>query len=201
MARPSLTEDQRDKMRERIRTEALYLYRQGGTDAISVRAVAQRVGVAASSIYSFYQSRQSLIESLWSEPVLTAISEMVCLAQVTPDPIERLRGLLLIYLKLAEDNPEIYRAAFMYVRADSLEPPKAKALNELPFYSLMFDSIKEAQGMGQFRQGDASLMAQALWAGVHGAVAISTNIEHWAFSPSSDLAHMMIDLLVDGLKQ
>jgi AcrR family transcriptional regulator len=201
MGRPALTSKQRSDMRSRIRQEALYLYTDGGLDAVSVRAVAQRVGVAASGIYSFFKSRQALIESLWYDPVLETVEEMVRIGAATPDPCDRIRIVLEIYAAFAERNPAIYRGAFLFVRPDTMEPPTPGKLADLPYHCLLRDAIIEAQQSGVFGAGDADLLAQALWAGMHGAIAISTNIEHWSFAPKPTLVNQMIALLVQGLRR
>jgi AcrR family transcriptional regulator len=201
MGRPALTSQQRSDMRARIRQEALYLYTHGGLDAVSVRAVAQRVGVAASGIYSFFKSRQALIESLWYDPVVETVGEMVRVGAATPDPCERIRSILGIYAAFAERNPEIYRGAFLFVRPDTMVPPQPGNLEDLPYHCLLRDAIIEAQQSGAFHPGDADLLAQALWAGMHGAIAIATNIEHWTFAPRPALVGQMIALLMQGLQR
>ncbi|QMW24422.1 TetR/AcrR family transcriptional regulator [Sandaracinobacteroides saxicola] len=200
MGRPALSELQRTEARRRIRDAALDIYREGGVEAVSIRSVAQRVGVAASGIYSYFDSRQALIESLWLDPVLATVQQMIDVAAQTPDPIARIERVLRIYIDFARDNPDVYRGAFLYVRPDSAAAVPGRNLSELPFHTIMRDAIDEAQRDNRAGEGDPALMAQLLWAGLHGALALPVNVEHWAFAPQPALAEAMIDLLLRGIR-
>jgi AcrR family transcriptional regulator len=200
MGRPALSDEQRKETRERIRNAALEVYREQGIEGVSIRNVAQRVGLAASAIYSYFSSRQSLVESLWLDPALTTVQHMVDVAAETSDPMQRIERILQIYVDFAHDNPDVYRGAFMFVRPESMEPPVAGNLNDLPFHVILRDAISEAQKAGGAGPGDPDLTAQALWAGVHGALALGVNIEHWKFSDSRKMTQAAIHLLLRGLR-
>ena len=178
-------------MRERIRLQAMGLYSQGGVEAVSIRAVAQRVGVSPTSIYSFFSSRQALIEALWLDPVLTVLAEMVRVAALTPDPVERIDRVLDIYLDLALGQPEIYRGAFLHVRSANAPPLAKRDLADLDFHRLLRDAIAEGQTARRIRPGDPDLMAQTVWAGVHGALALPIHMETWGLAESRRLVAEM----------
>jgi AcrR family transcriptional regulator len=199
MGRPALSDAQRTETRRRIRDAALKLYTEQGLDAVSIRSVAQAVGVAASGIYSYFNSRQALIEALWFDPVMAAVGEMIRVAEATPDSVARVERVLRVYIAFAMDNPEIYRGAFLFVRPDAMEPPVAGKLDDLPFHTILRDAIRAAQDDGRYAQGDADMLAQTLWAGLHGAVALSTNVEHWSFASKPERVESMLSLMLSGL--
>jgi AcrR family transcriptional regulator len=185
--------------RKRGDASALKLYTEQGLDAVSIRSVAQEVGVAASGIYSYFNSRQALIEALWFDPVMAAVQEMIRVGEATSDPVERVERVLRVYIAFAMDNPEIYRGAFLFVRPDSMEPPVAGKLEDLPFHTLLRDAICVAQDDGRYAKGDADILAQTLWAGLHGALALSTNVEHWSFASKPERVEAMLSLMLSGL--
>lgn len=53
--------------RERIKTEAMKLFVAHGVDAVSVRDIADRVGMKPSNLYSHFHSREDLIRELFTE--------------------------------------------------------------------------------------------------------------------------------------
>lgn len=182
-------------MRERIRRQALGLYSEGGIEAVSIRAVAQRVGVSPTSIYSFFKNRQAMIEALWLDPVRTALGEMVRVAALTPDPVERIDRVLEVYLDMALGQPEIYRGAFLHVRPSRTPPPTRRALADLDFHRLLRDAIADGQVARRIRSGDPDLMAQTLWAGIHGALALPVHMETWGLADDRRLVAEMRALL------
>lgn len=174
-------------MRERIRLQAMALYAQGGLEAVSIRAVAQRAGVSPAGIYSYFGNHRALIEALWLDPVLVALSEMDRVAALTLDPVERIDAVLDVYVALAISQPEIYRGAFLHVRPAGTPQPPGRALGELNFHRLLRDAILEGQAAKRILPGDADLMAQTLWAGVHGALALPIHMETWGLTEARRL--------------
>lgn len=200
MGRPAQSEAQRAEMRERIRQEAFELFKQGGFDAVSIRAVAARIGIVPSGIYHYYKNRNELVQAIWYEPARDATVRMLSMAARTTDPITRIEKALRIYIQLAFEHPEIYREAFMFVRPKSEHPPPRQPMDRLDFHNVLKTSIEQAQADGRIRTGDASLMAQILWAGLHGALALPTNIDRWAYAPSDQLVEEMLNTLMSGLR-
>lgn len=199
MGRPAITDEQRHEMRQRIRHEAFELFREGGFDAVSIRAVAARIGKAPSAIYSYFKNRNELVQAIWYEPAAAATIKMLRMASETPDPLARIEKALRIYIELAHEHPEIYREAFLFVRPRSEEPPTRHPISELDFHKVLSEAIRDAQNAGRAKVGDASLMAQVLWAGLHGALALPINIDGWQYAPSDLLVEEMLQTLIAGV--
>lgn len=199
MARPNLTGEQKAAARERIRAEALGLYAADGVEAVSIRAVAHRVGMSPAGIYSFFKSRQALIESLWLEPILNLLAEMVRVAAASPDPILRIVRLLDLYVDFAISSPEIYRGALLHVRSAKEAPPTPRALEHLDFQRLLAQAIADGQATRRIVPGDPAILAQAVWAAVHGALALPVHMESWALADLRRLVTQTRALLMAGL--
>lgn len=200
MARPHLTAEQREQTREAIRLHALALYREGGLEAVSVRAVATQAGLSPASIYSYFPTLRALIESLWREPVVNWLGEMQSVAGEIQDPTDRLRTIVKMYTGFAIDNREIYRAALLHVRPAHTLPPDVQPLTGLPLHTMLRDTIEEAQASGSVRAGNADIMAQAIWASLHGAIALPVHMEAWGVATASELAAEVSENLMRGLK-
>ncbi len=186
-------------MRERIRLQALAVYNEAGLEAVSIRAVAKRAGMSPAGIYSFFASRQALIEALWLDPVRAMLDQMVVQAAATPDPLVLVRLLLDLFVRFSLANPEILRGAFLRVRPTKESAPSPRPLHQLDFHRLLAEAIAEGQTSGHIRPGDPALMAQALWAGLHGALAIPIHMEAWGLSDPQSLAEEVTTLLMTGL--
>jgi AcrR family transcriptional regulator len=92
MGRRAHSDEHRASTRAGIREAALSLYREGGIDAVTMRAVASRAGLSSAALYDYFPKRRDLLQSLWYEPVASAVEALRRLAAATPDPIDRLRG-------------------------------------------------------------------------------------------------------------
>lgn len=196
MPRPAITPAQRLETRERIRSAAASLVRQGSPEKITIRAVAKEAGVSVGTIYKYFEDISDLGRSLWQEPVEELRGHMLKIADTTGDPAERIRALLKAYANFAREKHRVFRGAFLYVRPESRQKPEATPLEDEPYYQLLSSSILEGQKSGAFIDGDRKMLAQLLWAALHGALALPNNIERIAFDPPEKIADAMIDSIM-----
>lgn len=146
------------------------LLAEGGIDALSMRAVAARVGVSATAIYNYFENKQALVESVISigfERFDNYLREAV--ADRPMGSPERLQALGEAYIRFALENREYFRVLF----ATQTELPRD--IEELPEgsgYGLFRQSVIDAMEVGTIRQTDPDLVVLYLWTLVHGLVTL-----------------------------
>ncbi len=64
MPRPKRTEEEIEVMRERILEAADGILRKEGPDGLSIRAIAERVGVSHMALYTYFEDRDALFTAL-----------------------------------------------------------------------------------------------------------------------------------------
>ena len=200
MARPALTEEQRKETRRKIRQAASELFSRNGVSNVSVRAVAEKAGVSTGTIYSYFDNLTELLQSLWKEPLVRLLDELEEIVEKTPDPKRRLRRLLEAYARFATGNHSVYRGAFLYIRPESHDKPVPRDLSQDRLFSMLRDAVADGQKSGDFRKGNPGRIAQTLWAGLHGAVALPTNIDRLAIDPPDRLLRHMIDMQMEWIE-
>ncbi len=200
MARPAASPEQRDRQRNRIRAAAGEVHAERGTGGVTARAIAQRAGVSTGTLYSYFSSLGELMRSLWLEPVAIVNRELEETARAHPEPTDRIRALLTKYAAFARENPEVYRGALLFVRPESHDKPEPQPLAELPFHRLLCDALREGQLRGDFRRQEVDEQAQLLWAGLHGALGLSTNVDLYAIQSPEKLAPAMIEALLRAIE-
>jgi len=196
MPRPALTPEQRQKIRMRIRDAASRLVKTSRLQDITVRAVAAEAGVSVGTFYTYFENLSELGQSLWMEPVEELRQEMREHAARIEDPVARIRELLENYARFAEEKNAVFRGAFLYVRPDSMQKPEKIDLDQELFFCCLRDAVLEGQQSGQIGECEPEEMAQTLWAGVHGALALPMTMDRYAFDSSQTLAARMIDSLL-----
>ncbi len=200
MPRPALTEEQRRETRRRIREAAARLYAEDGMRNISARQIAQTAGVSVGTIYSYFNNLTELMQSLWKRPVSNLIRDFELALSELDNPIDRVRSFLETYTNFAITQRNLYRGAFMYVRPESHDKLDPVALDDDRFFSLLCNSVRDAQDQGLIRNGEPQALAQILWAGLHGAIALPMNLDRLALDPSEDAAKRMIETLLEWLQ-
>jgi len=199
MARTPATPEQRLHLRNKIRDAAVAVYAEQGVAGTSARAIALKAGVSVGTLYSYYSSLPDLMRSLWAEPVEEEFERLRAVVKENADPLKRIHALLNGYLSFALDRPDIFKSAFLYVRQDNIpqSPPPAAALE---FHALLREAVQEGQAAGEIKPGNSAHIAQQMWAGVHGALALPVNVEGLEFGPAEEMATRMIKTLMDAIK-
>ncbi len=200
MARPAASPEQRSEQRSRLRGAAAAIYAEKGMQGISARAIAVRAGVSTGTLYSYFANLQELMRSLWQAPVAKVETELEAIAAQHSEPVDRIRALLEKFADFAHANPEVYRGAFLFVRAKKLPESEVQPLHQFAFYRLLCDALREGQLGGSIVTGDVEEMSQLLWAGLHGALGLPINAEAYAFRTSKELAPAMIRGLMRSIE-
>ena len=168
--------------------------------AITVRAIAERAGISTGKIYSYFGSLGELMRSLWAEPVGKLNETLASVVVANPDPVERIEAILTTYLEFARTNEETYRGALLFVRPRALTPDERRPATDVPLLVLLGDAIADGQAAGSIRPGQPDELAQLLWSGLHGAIALPINADLYALDPDRRLAPAMIELLVAAIR-
>ena len=143
---------------------------EGGIEAISMRAVADRVGVTATALYHYFASKQDLVEKV-SRRAFEAFDATVldAVARQPEGSMERVRAIGEAYIRFATENVGYFRVMF------STDVQDPRALEDLPGgggYPVLPQAIVGAMDSGQMRRGEPDVVAVYLWALVHGLVTL-----------------------------
>jgi AcrR family transcriptional regulator len=97
--------------RAAIVVEARGLLETGGLDAVTMQAVADRVGVRAPSLYKHFAGRAALIRAV-AEDVVEDLDRAIAPATRSADPIEAVRIAANNYRAFARRSPGAYQLLF-----------------------------------------------------------------------------------------
>ncbi len=103
-----------DRLREEILDTATeLLLKTGHAKAVSIRSVAQHVGVTPPSIYLHFQDKDALLDAVCARYFAKLDAEMQQAAAGHFSTVEVLRAQALAYVRFAVETPELYRLATM----------------------------------------------------------------------------------------
>ena len=143
----------------------------GGVEALSMRVVAERVGVSAAAIYHYFPSKQALVNRVVYLAFERFGGYLRQAAESEPaGSLERVVALGKAYLRFALENQAYFRVMF------SIGAKDARTLGELPEgggYHLLREAVAEAIAAGVLRGEDPDLLSMYLWSTVHGLVTLS----------------------------
>jgi AcrR family transcriptional regulator len=111
------------------------LLEAGGVDAVTMQAVAHRVGVRAPSLYKWFPSRGALVAAIGAE-VLSDLGGQLAPFGRDPDPSAGVRALAISFRAFAHDHPRAYGLLFADLPADARPPVERYAEASAPLIEL-----------------------------------------------------------------
>lgn len=172
--RPRNRRGEGGRLRQDILDAAAELLTEHGSEAVTLRAIARRIGISAPSIYGHFADRQTVLFTLARSAFAELTDRLARAARADPDPVVALRSVCLAYLDFAADEPERYRIMFggvwdatEAVDSPGVGPGELDALGRDAQASLteVFRGCVEA---GRSSSDDAAADSIALWLGLHG---------------------------------
>ena len=197
---------ERQQTRESILDAARELFIEEGFDAVTMRKVAERAEYSPTAIYVHFKDKEALMRELCTLDFQALAQAFQQVAQIE-DPIERLRQTGVAYLEFAKKYPNHYRLMFMTPRPEDFEADTSYKGNvQQDAYAFLVSVVRDAMDKGSFRPDwkDPELLAQILWAALHGLIALhlvgANDKDKWVdFRPLDVAAPAILDALYRGV--
>lgn len=145
------------------------LLETGHVKAVSIRSVAQRVGVTPPSIYLHFADKDALLDAVCARYFEKLDEEMQQVAVGQPSTIDVLRAQGLAYVRFAMKTPELYRIATM---GESRPGSDVDVTLNSSAFQHMRNSVESLMAEGIFPPGDSTTVALEMWAVAHGVAAL-----------------------------
>ena len=147
------------------------LAKSASADAMSIRAVADAVGVTAPSIYLHFADKNALLDAVVSDVFAELDTVIQAAAATVPAdrPLARLRAQGLAYVHFAVEHPEHYRVAAM---EPCLTPPNVDDVIRSGAFLHFTQTVAACMAAGIFADGDPVPVALDLWAAAHGIASL-----------------------------
>jgi AcrR family transcriptional regulator len=157
-----------DATRAALLAAAADLLQEGGRAALSVRAVADRVGVSTRAVYSLFGSMEGLLYAL-GEHGFAVLAAMVDTVPLTDDPVaDVIAATMDGWRRWALGNPELFRLTFDRLVTGE---PGARQVNKSGMIALgrlrsRVERISDAGLLGDNGVADATAQIHALCEGL-----------------------------------
>lgn len=143
-----------------------------GTEALSLRRVAERAGVSHSAPYSHFPDKQSLIAAISTEGFKQLYAELDAAVSVHPEDARRqLQEGAWAYVQFAMNNTDTFKIMFSGVLEKEKEYPDFVEISHKTFQRVT-DVVRACQAAGILRAEPPEMMAVAVWGQVHGIISL-----------------------------
>lgn len=157
-------------LREEVLRAAMDLLTETGDEsAVSVRAVAQRVGVSVPSIYLHFADKQALLDAVCGEVFEALHVRLQEAGAAGDDPFDALRRQGNAYVAFALEHPEHYRLVMMTSHEHSTAAPDELIASAA--FAYLVASVQRCCEVGIF-EGEPVELGLGLWAAAHGVASL-----------------------------
>ncbi len=167
---PLLTTPASSETEAAILDAARDLLAEGGLDALSMRAVAAKVGLSATAIYHWFANKEDLVDRVVVHGFNRSEAYMWKAIEHLPHgSMERVAALGEAYIRFAIENREYFKIIF------AIQTPAPRHIDDVPGqggYRVLRECVVEAMEAGNMRREDPDLVVLFLWSLVHGLVTI-----------------------------
>jgi AcrR family transcriptional regulator len=186
---------------ERLREEILdaadaLLAESSDARKLSLRGVAKRVGIAATSVYLHFPEVDALKVAVAERGFAELDKARDAAGRGISDPAEALLARVRAYARFALDHPGRYRLMFGPDLPPTLAYGAAQSPSQRALQTLAH-SIERTQEAGKSRPGDDPVrVATMLWAAVHGFVLLRMDRPHFPWPPIEEMVNEAVRRLV-----
>jgi len=133
----------------RIFTVARQLFDQGGLEAVSMRRIAEKVGITPMAIYKHYPDKDALLNALMLDGFLAWETKVAAIDAKAP--LAWLEAVDEAFLDFALEQPRRYEAAFLLKASAARRYPEDFLAGRSPVVTKVLAHIEEAKGQGLIR--------------------------------------------------
>jgi AcrR family transcriptional regulator len=188
---------------ERLRGEILaaaeaLLVETADESAVSIRAIADRVGVTPPSIYRHFADKDALLQAVCREVFLRLDDTLEKAASDAADPLDELMRKGHAYVDFGLAHPESYRILFMIPHPHKEAMPGTVDATELPG-STAFLHLQETMhrvlelGGPDGPKPDEYAMTCSVWTAVHGITSLRISIPNFPWPPIDEQLRLVVE--------
>jgi AcrR family transcriptional regulator len=166
---------------------------------LSIRAVADAVGVTPPSIYLHFADRTDLVFAVCEVQFKRFHEAMQAAAAPLTDPMERITARGRAYINFGLSNPEQYRIILMSRPATTPERFRDGRLIETADLGGLVDDVRAAIEAGEIKADDPVVVASGLWMLVHGITSLLITKPDFPWPDTATLVDHVLAIYAAGL--
>ncbi|HEX7964486.1 MAG TPA: helix-turn-helix domain-containing protein [Gammaproteobacteria bacterium] len=136
---------------DKIHAAARKLLDKEGAEAVTMRRVAERVGITAMAIYRHYPDRAALLNALADEGFVELAGRLKA-KRLTGEAEHRLLQLTDVYVDHALEHPKLFELMFFTKREGARQYPRDFKARRSPTASVVADAVAEGMASGELKE-------------------------------------------------
>lgn len=185
-------------LREDILEVSRSILVKNGFGKMSMRKIARKADVSATSIYLYFQNKDELLLALIETSIANLSAALENQLQKTDDSIMQLEKLANAFMTFALENPQEYEIIYMVRPEEMPKFPKEKFQQIRKIYELIAGIIAEGHNAGLLKVDNPLMSAYTLWAQLHGVASVIISKRLDTRIPTSEFVDQAVDHIIQG---
>jgi AcrR family transcriptional regulator len=192
--RPRNARGEGDRLRDEVVEAAAALITENGPRALTLRAIARRVGITAPAIYAHFENVDDVLKAV-VDSTFDALADHLREAGIGhDDPVDRLRAYCHAYVAFGRDRPLQYEILFSH----AVELPQAGSPKDIEnleggeAFAILDSAIRGCVAAGVSESTHPVDDAIAVWVALHGYVGLRTAVPDFPWPPGDTLLDVLI---------
>lgn len=180
-----------DEIARRAVEEAGKLAAKDGLRSIAMRPIAKAVGCSVGTIYNVVGDLDEIVLRLNMRSTTAMADRLEAAVAGLSDPLEKAHALAQTYVRLGEENQKLWSVLIEFSLPEGRKLPEAYA----EIIARPVRIVEQAIGPLFPNEEECRRAVAALWAGLHGIVALSVGRKLWVVTDeaSAKIAETLID--------
>lgn len=204
MTQTTPVQSRRERQKALLRAELLEaaheLVKEEGYEGLTIRKLAQRVGYAPMSVYSYFADKHAILLALAEDAFETLARRME--HDAPAEPLAALRKIMEEYAVFALENPNEYRTIFMTRDPGGLRGQDVTEIGKLesgnPALRILLNRVQACVDAGIFK-GDVHAISTLLWSCGHGAISLQLAFPFYPFGEPRKFLEASMEVALAGL--
>lgn len=190
--------------RPEILQAAQRLFLEEGFERTTMRRLAAAVGVSATALYVYFPDKNAILHAIAELMFSDMLAQHEATRLLPVPPLERFRAGMRGYIAFGLSRPDEYRLTFL---AKAILPAAAgqhlldcrrfEAVDRA--FDILETDIAALMDAGQFRREDPALVAEAIWACLHGVTALLLDLPTHINAAHDVLIDTVVDIATRGM--
>ncbi len=169
-----------------------------GFSKMSMRRIAKRANVTATSIYLHFKNKDDLLLALIEESIHNLKEVLVEVMDPSKGFIQQLEEMARAYIRFALEHPKEYEIIYM-VRPEEMPKYPREKFNEVRnAYELLAGIISDGKANSLIDVDDPLICAYTIWAQIHGVVSVILNRRLDTRIPQQKFIDQAVDHIIQG---
>jgi len=184
MPKAARSQEHIDLIREKILDAALNIISEHGYNFFSMRKLASRLGMSATTIYNYYSNKDELYLMILTKGFDMLYTGLLEIFTAYETPMDKLSGMIRAYVSFGINNANYYNIMFTsdapkyrdYIGTDIEPVALFEKQTALQLVDIASKGVQELAGINPgIDPDDARYIAMKIWSFLHGIIALSNS--------------------------